>query len=148
MATKSRLRGASLASLATNIDGAVVALGHVADHMPCVDAERVLLATMVELDRFKPELEVLHSEIGRDAKVASWSLDRGWHPAAFAVATHRPRVLLTIGSNALREIASLYDDVLEEPWPDTVEATLDAHRSRISHMEADLVDLRRANHCT
>ena len=33
-----------------------------------------------------------------------WALDRGWRAAVLGVASTRPRVLLTVGANALRSL--------------------------------------------
>jgi hypothetical protein len=72
-----------------------------------------------------------------------WVLNRRWHPAAFAVASSRPRVLLTIGVNALRTLIDEIDRVLQEEGRPEVEQMLLRHRDLVRSAEKSLIDLRR-----
>ena len=68
-----------------------------------------------------------------------WALDRGWRAAVLGVASTRPRVLLTVGANALRSLDEMYGHVLEEPWEDDVVEMLRGHRERLRMAEAGLL---------
>ncbi len=75
-------------------------------------------------------------------QTGDWVLDPDWHPIAFEVASSRPRVLLTIGSNALRVIAQEYQDLLVEVWDGNFIAELTDQHRLICDLQADLLHLR------
>ena len=94
-------------------------------------------------------LRLVHAEQGdlggncMEVADGDWVLNRRWHPAAFAVASSRPRVLLTIGVNALRTLINEIDRVLQEEGRPDVEQMLLRHRDLIRSAEESLIDLRR-----
>lgn len=71
-----------------------------------------------------------------------WVLDPDWHPIAFEVASSRPRVLLTIGSNALQVVDQEYQDLLQEVWDEEFTEQLTNQRHTIAELKMDLLHLR------
>ncbi len=71
-----------------------------------------------------------------------WVLDPDWHPIAFEVASFRPRVLLTIGSNALRVVDQEYQDLLQEIWDEEFIEQLSDQCRTIAELKTDLLYLR------
>lgn len=76
------------------------------------------------------------------AQSGDWVLDPDWHPIAFQVASSRPRVLITIGSNALQVLDQEYQDLLQEIWDEEFTQQLTDQRRTIAELKTDLLHLR------
>lgn len=48
--------------------------------------------------------------------VPAWPLDPAWHPIVFTMGKDQPKILLTIGINALRALEDVYNEVLDTNW--------------------------------
>ena len=110
------------------------------EHSQVPDA--AVLHALVMLRLVHTEQRDLHGSCMEQAD-GDWVLNRRWHPAAFAVASSRPRVLLTIGVNALRTLTNEIDHVLQEEGRPEVEEMLLRHRDLVRSVEESLIDLRR-----
>ena len=77
------------------------------------------------------------------AQTDDWVLDQAWAPAAFKVASSRPRVLLTIGVNAVRSVTRRCAELLDLDWPPDIAAALTDHRCRLDRLEHELIEARR-----
>jgi hypothetical protein len=131
----------AVGNLAFNLRSAVETLQAVAARID----DTVPLAAEVEreageLTDYLHELESRGDE-GRSAPFA-WALDGGWRATAMAVAATRPRVLMTVASNAVAALVSAFDHALEERWDGDLEALLEEQRSGLSLMQSRLIDAR------
>lgn len=138
-----RHRQSVWASLMADVAGGAMVLDQVATRLGSPHQTAIVRRAAWSLRSLRGELRGLAPDASaRNGGDEEWVLDRGWHPAVFDVASDRPRVLLTIGANALHTVCQHYDTVLDEEWADDIETALLDQRRRIEDFELLVVRAR------
>ena len=131
------------ARVAGSVTGAFTLMVKIWDRLPdsALVAKEAVMEAAGSLELILSELH----ETGRHEGLSpgsGWALDQRWHSAVFSVASSRPRVLLTVGANALRDLADIYGLALDEEWDPEEEKVLMSHKSWVVAAEGEFIDIR------
>ena len=136
--TRQHLNAPVAEVMARSIRGAVDSLNAISAQFPGTDSR--LSFTALQVEQLASELSEIPDDNSTGRPSVGPSKLSSWHSAVFQVSSSSPRVLQTVGLNALRVLIQMYDDVLGSDGSDQLLEVARRHKELLHSLRQELAE--------